>query len=113
MKLELDRQESPIESALVRACQREGWEVRKQVWPGHRGAPDRIILADEGVTVHAETKRPKGGELSPDQAIEHAKLKGKGHAVVTVFNEMDIARTIALVRKMVLARRGGCMGSIS
>ena len=59
--------EKDIESKLRRAVEAAGGRCLKWVCPGWVGVPDRIILLPGGRIVFVETKRPKGGVLSPMQ----------------------------------------------
>lgn len=59
--------------------------VRKMIWPGHRGAPDRLVIwppvrADLGwrpFIDFVELKAP-GKKPDPHQEREHEKLRGVG-----------------------------------
>jgi hypothetical protein len=82
--------ERDVERYLVEQVQKAGGEVRKQIWPGHVHAPDRLIMLpsipnieDHGFTYLAEVKRP-GGKPRPGQLREHARLRKIGQRVVVI-----------------------------
>jgi hypothetical protein len=81
--------ESTVEAHLRKKATAAGALVRKMVWPGHRGAPDRLVIWPQGpqrinVRVHfVELKRP-GGKLEDHQVREHEKLCAMGCAVYTL-----------------------------
>lgn len=83
--------EVEIEAHLVRCVKVIGGEVRKLVWDGHNGAPDRMILLPGGRIAYAELKRPKGGRIEPHQAREHRILRRLGFKVGTprTFDEVE------------------------
>ena len=78
--------------------------VRKMVWPGHRGAPDRLVIwpYDPGCASRwfqhrvdfVELKRP-GGTLEDHQVREHDKLRSMGCAVYTLDSIEAVDRYIA------------------
>lgn len=105
MSLEIKRKESYIEELFVQVCEAQGWIVRKQEWPGHRGAPDRVVYADEGIQAQAETKR-KGKDLEVHQELEHRRLQAKGHIVMRVRTVADITAFVAAVNREIRRRRG-------
>ena len=70
--------EKDIERALRRMVEKNGGLCLKWVCPGWSGIPDRIILLPRGRIIFAETKRPKGGTVSPRQAWWSNKLTALG-----------------------------------
>lgn len=92
-----ERKESAIEASFTRACEREGWKVRKLSYPGRRGASDRMVVARFPYVAFAEVKRP-GEEPSPLQDIEHGDLHGMGHPVFLIRTEADIRRFVDRVK---------------
>lgn len=105
MGLTIKRKETYIEELFVQVCEAQGWIVRKQAWPGHRGAPDRVVYADEGVQAQAETKR-KDKDLEIHQEIEHRRLLAKGHIVMRIRKVGDITAFVAAVNREIRRRRG-------
>jgi hypothetical protein len=86
--------ESTVEAHLRKKATAAGALVRKMFWPGHRGAPDRLVVWPQGpqqygvpliaAKVHfVELKRP-GGKLEDHQEREHEKLRAMGCAVYTL-----------------------------
>jgi len=86
--------ESTVEAHLRKKATAAGALVRKMVWLGHRGAPDRLVIwpydpeyaSGDGLpTRHdfVELKRP-GGKLEDHQVREHEKLRSMGCAVFTL-----------------------------
>jgi len=84
--------ETIVEKHLRKAAAAKGALVRKMVWPGHRGAPDRLVIWKDyeieiGLCIpqidFVELKRP-GGTLEDHQVREHEKLRSMGCAVYTL-----------------------------
>jgi hypothetical protein len=74
--------ESEIEQKVCEHAERAGWLVRKVVYAGRRGAPDRWIFKD-GRLVLVEFKRP-GRLLDAHQQREHERLAKAGFTVHVV-----------------------------
>ena len=72
--------EIDVETAVCHYATEQGWLVRKIVYPGRRGAPDRHFYKD-GRLVIMEFKRPSGGVLSGNQKREHERLRLAGFPV--------------------------------
>lgn len=72
--------EIDVEKAVCRYAENAGWIVRKIVYPGRRGAPDRHFYK-AGRLVIIEFKRPQGGRLSGNQKREHERLAAAGFPV--------------------------------
>lgn len=110
----LDREdpESRIEKVFTKTCTGHGWEVRKLEWPGHKGAPDRIVMAEEGVTGYGECKRVSK-DLEAHQVIERSQLEARGHLVMAIKTEMDVIRFVAAMKRRIAgmkeARRAGIL----
>jgi hypothetical protein len=86
--------ESTVEAHLRKKATAAGALVRKMVWPGHRGAPDRLVIwphpaarllkgLPSALHDFVELKRP-GGKLEDHQEREHEKLRSLGCAVFTL-----------------------------
>ena len=85
--------ERDIEAYLVRQVKATGGIVRKVSWPGHRGAPDRLVVLPRcrrgensmwpGATVFVELKAPGEG-LEPHQEDEHDLLRAAGVSVTVI-----------------------------
>lgn len=65
--------EAKVERTVRRDAVREGWTVRKLVFPGTRGAPDRLF-GKAGRSVLIEFKSA-AGEASPQQLRRHKELR--------------------------------------
>jgi hypothetical protein len=86
-----DTLESAIEKKLRARVKAHGGQCLKWVSPGESGVPDRIVLLPGGRVVFVETKRPKGGKLSPLQNHWGRVLRGLGFEVWVVWNPGDLA----------------------
>jgi len=96
--------ETKVEAHLRKKATAAGALVRKMVWPGHRGAPDRLVVwpgsfafmsDDAEAVVHfIELKRP-GGTLEDHQVREHEKLRSMGCAVYILDSIEAVDRYIA------------------
>lgn len=81
--------ESVIEDDNVAYAESKGWLVRKAVYAGRRGSPDRWFMRrrrnGDGHLFHIEFKKP--GE-KPDglQQKEHDRLRGAGFRVYVIDN---------------------------
>jgi len=68
--------ESYIEKKCCRMAATRGWLVRKLVFPGRSGAPDRMMLKS-GVIVLVEFKRPgEGPRLLQQREINRLRKAG-------------------------------------
>lgn len=79
--------ESVIENYLDDEVKRLGGETRKVVYPGRRGAPDRLVLLNRRHAM-VEVKRP-GERARPEQLREHEKLRRLGGCDVRVVDTKD------------------------
>ena len=88
--------ESTVEMHLRKKATAAGALVRKMIWPGHRGAPDRLVIwSDASLGLEAsradgdprvdfvELKAP-GKKPDPHQEREHEKLRGAGCTVLVL-----------------------------
>lgn len=96
--------EKEIESKLRKAVEQQGGRCLKWICPGWSGVPDRIVLLPGGRIVFVETKRPKGGKLSPMQ-----KKWGKwlidldfDYWRIWDLDDLDLFRYIVLEEKKVM-----------
>jgi hypothetical protein len=74
--------ENRIEEAVVEHAERKGWLVRKVVYAGRRGAPDRFFFKD-GQMVLVEFKS-RGRSPDAQQVREHERLRKAGFIVHVV-----------------------------
>jgi hypothetical protein len=83
--------ESTVEAHLRKKATAAGALVRKMFWPGHRGAPDRLVVwpplrVDLGWRPQidfVELKAP-GKKPDPHPEREHARLRGTGCTVLVL-----------------------------
>lgn len=87
------RLESSIESYFRSECIRRGWECLKLVSPGHRGMPDRMVVARGGTVAFVEMKRPDGGRLSALQSYWLQDFRRRGF-IVGVAHDKDTSDSI-------------------
>jgi hypothetical protein len=95
--------EKDIETKLRKMVEARGGLCLKWVCPGWSGVPDRIILLPGGHVMFAETKRPKGGKLSPLQNKWRLWLNKLGFWSVVVWDETDL-QTLEIIIKDMLGR---------
>lgn len=86
--------ERDIERALVKRVKQAGGEIRKVMWIGRRGAPDRLVLLPGRVAFFAELKAP-GGRVSRLQDLEHRRLRAAGLAVTVIWKLEQIEEVFA------------------
>ena len=75
--------EREIEKYLVQRAKQLGGEVRKVMYIGHRGAPDRLLMLPAGVLVWVELKAP-GKKPEPHQIREHVRMRRMGQRVAVI-----------------------------
>ena len=66
--------ENTVENPLVKAATDHGFWVRKCVWLGRRGAPDRVFARRGRGPVWIELKRP-GGRDSGLEALQRIEIR--------------------------------------
>jgi hypothetical protein len=83
--------ERAVEDHLVRRVKETGGEIRKVVWAGHKGAPDRLAGWPSNKR-HAlvELKKPKGKGPEAHQSREHAKLRSIGFEVWVIHTKEQV-----------------------
>lgn len=86
--------ERDIERALVKAVKAAGGEIRKVMWIGRRGAPDRLVLLEGRAPLFVELKAP-GGRVSRLQDLEHRRLRAIGLDVRVVWKLEQIDEVFA------------------
>lgn len=81
--------ETDVEKHLRKQVIAKGGLIRKMIWPGHRGAPDRLVVWRQNlygtgnVIDFVELKAP-GKKPDPHQEREHAKLRAAGCTVIVL-----------------------------
>lgn len=83
--------EAAVESYFKRRVKETGGEERKVVWPGRKGAPDRLCGWPNGRHGFVELKRPKG-KAEAHQAREHARLRQMGFRVDVIDTREGVDR---------------------
>ena len=85
--------ERDIEKYLVKRVKELGGEVRKVVWPGHRGAPDRLVMLPyqhKPCAIWVELKNPDTIKTFPAnpheraQHREHERMRKMGQRVEVI-----------------------------
>lgn len=72
--------EAVVERYFKKRVRETGGEERKVVFPGRKGAPDRLCGWPNGRHGFVELKRPKG-KAEAHQAREHERLRSMGFPV--------------------------------
>ena len=91
--------EALVEQRLRQSVVEAGGIIRKVVWAGRRGAPDRwVAFASTKRTAWVELKRPLTPAAEEHQAREHARMRECGEMVVVIF---DYAGVDQFVQEMV------------
>lgn len=81
--------ESKIEDHLKTVARDHGFKVRKLVWVGRVGAPDRVLMKAPGVIIFVELKAPLG-KLESHQEREHKRLRDDGFRVAVLWNKQMV-----------------------
>ncbi len=76
-----------IEEKVCEFAEKQGWLVRKMVYAGRRGCPDRFFFRN-GKVLMIEFKRP-GTKPDGLQEREHARLREHGFTVHVIDNIAD------------------------
>lgn len=79
--------ESSVEQHLRRRVEERGGRCVKFDPGSYRGWPDRVVLLPGGALVWVETKRPRGGRVSPSQLLAHEQLRRLGQRVEVVWTK--------------------------
>lgn len=87
------KKESSVEKHLVEYAKQLGGQVRKVTFPGHSGAPDRLILFPGGVVAWVELKSTTG-KTKPWQDREHQRFRAMGQRVDVIRTEHEADRLI-------------------
>ena len=87
--------EAAVESYFNKRVKETGGEVRKVVWPGRRGAPDRFCGWERTKrSAFVELKRP-AGRAESHQSREHARLRSVGVRVEVLDTREAVDRFVA------------------
>lgn len=85
--------ENGVERYLCQRVQESGGQAVKL--DSKTGLPDRLIILPRGVVLFVETKRPKGGVLSPAQLVWLSMLGRLGHVAVSVRNKEEVDKLLS------------------
>jgi hypothetical protein len=94
--------EGKIEAYLRKRVLATGGRIRKMTWPGHRGAPDRmvwwpcrpgVLWPEVEALVFVEVKAPSK-KATKQQQREHKKLRDDGFRVRVVDSREEVDRLI-------------------
>ena len=86
----MEKLEKAIEQKLVKLVEANGGRCIKWTSPSSSGVPDRIVILPHGRVIFVETKRPKGGRLSPMQRIWRDRLITLEQEYYIISNESDL-----------------------
>lgn len=75
--------ERDIEAYLVKRVKAAGGEIRKAVWHGHVGAPDRRVMLPGRQPIWIELKAP-GKKPESHQLREHNRMRRLGELVEVI-----------------------------
>ena len=89
------KKESSIERHLIREVVKFGGVVRKVVFPGHAGAPDRLVMFPH-VLAWIELKNAQGS-ASPPQVREHEMLSMMKQRVYVLRTEHEVTATVEML----------------
>ena len=92
------KKESVVEKYLKQEVEKRGGQVRKVSFPGHNGAPDRLIMMP-GVLIWVELKS-ETGVLSVLQHREHAFMISMGQPVQVIRKTETVDELIDLMVKI-------------
>jgi len=86
--------ESIIERYLVKRVRECGGVALKQVWPGRRGAPDRLVIMPGGKMFFVELKAP--GERAKDHQLRtHDKLRKLGVVLLVIDDKLQVDEVLS------------------
>ena len=87
------KKEAVVEKYLKKQVEKFGGQIRKVEFPGHRGAPDRVILFPNKVLAWVELKR-ETEDLDVWQEREHERLCDMGQIVGVVRRKIEVDRLV-------------------
>ena len=90
--------EKTVEKYLCDRVKATGGGHRKMTFPGHRGAPDRLVgwdwqhrrISTSNVHVLVELKKPKGAGAEDHQRREHKWLRSIGIDVRVIHTKEEV-----------------------
>ena len=93
-----DIKESAIEQYLAERVEAIGGLCIKTTSPGLRGFFDRVVVVG-GRVVFVETKRPRGGRVSPQQKALHIRFAAVGAWVELVRSHRAVDALVDLLSR--------------
>lgn len=96
--------EKDLEAKFRRECESHGWMALKLLPQMHRGLPDRLVLAEFGITFFAEIKTT-GKKPTILQLHCHETLRKLGFQVFVIDSSESLEMALALMDRAVIAER--------
>ena len=96
--------EKVLEVKLRKEVESHGWMALKLLSQLHRGLPDRLILAEYGITFFAEIKTT-GKKPTRLQKHCHELLRKLGFQVFVIDSTDSLEMALALMNRAVIAER--------
>lgn len=96
--------EKDLEAKLRKEVESHGWMALKLLSQLHRGLPDRLILAEYGITFFAEIKTT-GKKPTRLQKHCHELLRKLGFQVFVIDTTESLEMALALMDRAVIAER--------
>lgn len=91
--------EKEIEDYLVDRIKDLGGKCPKWSSPGTNGVPDRIVLMPEALICFVETKREKGGKISPMQTWWAKQLQQYGFVTFFINTKPQVDKLVESLMK--------------
>ena len=96
--------EKVLEAKFRKECESHGWMALKLLPQMHRGLPDRLVLAEFGITFFAEIKTT-GKKPTILQLHCHETLRQLGFQVFVIDSSESLEMALALMDRAVIAER--------
>lgn len=94
-----NKPEKEIEDYLVDKIKDLGGMCPKWNSSGTKGVPDRIVLLPDALICFVETKREKGGRISPMQEWRARQLKQYGFVTFFINTKPQVDKLVASLMK--------------
>ena len=96
--------EKALEAKFRKEVESHGWMALKLLSQLHRGLPDRLVLAEYGLTFFAEIKTT-GEKPTKLQKHCHARLRELGFEVYVIDSTASLEKAVSLILRAVIAER--------
>lgn len=96
--------EKTLEAKFRKEVESHGWMAIKLLSQLHRGLPDRLVLAEYGLTFFAEIKTT-GEKPTRLQKHCHQQLRELGFEVYVIDSTASLEKAVALILRAVIAER--------